>query len=411
MIPEPTFSRQLNEIKDYTFEILDKNSDLNIYNTISRIYRIEKNIQKIIIEDNIADADMEVMILAHYMSNIVLAKAEVGNFDIRDNESRLNILMNELSGKFQLDEELSAKVKKVVLESLPFNEKSIIESKIMADATIMDFACVQGRDRLKQMYEQMFLKDSEFSKNHWYDILISILESYKTTTNYGQTEIQPIIESLHERLSMERDSVENQNGLILKNELKISDLEIQKLKGDLIKAKNKDYRGIQTLFRNTSRNHYTLNTMVDAKAKIMITINSIILSLILGGVIGKSTSEISGYIPFVIFALVNLVSVTFAILSIAPNKTQGNFTEEEIRNKKGNLLYFGNFFNMHYRDFEWAFLQMLNDKDYLYTSMIRDYYYQGQILQKKYFYIRISLYTFLFGLGLAILSHFVTYLL
>lgn len=410
MIPEPALSQQLNEIKDYTFEILDKNSHVNIYNTISRIYRIEKNIQKIIIEDNIKNADMDVLILANYMSNIIQGKTEVGKLDIKDNESRINVLINELSEKFRLDEKLTTKVKKVLLESLPNNKKSIIESKIMADATIMDFACVQGRDRLKQMYEQLYLKDSEYSKNNWYDILISILESYKTTTNYGKNHIQPIINNLHERLIIERESVENRNGLILKNELKISDLEIEKLKGDLSKAKNKDYRGIQTLFRNTSRNHYTLNTMVDAKAKIMITINSIILSLILGGVIGKSTSEISEYVPFVIFALVNLVSVTFAILSIAPNKTQGNFTEEEIRNKKGNLLYFGNFFNMHYRDFEWAFLQMLNDKDYLYTSMIRDYYYQGQILQKKYFYIRISLYTFLLGLGLAILAHFMTYL-
>ena len=43
------------------------------------------------------------------------------------------------------------------------------------------------------------------------------------------------------------------------------------------------------------------------------------------------------------------------------------------------------------------------------TSMIRDFYYQGQTLQKKYVHIRISLYSFLFGLGVAILSHFLIY--
>ena len=149
--------------------------------------------------------------------------------------------------------------------------------------------------------------------------------------------------------------------------------------------------------------------MVDSKASIMITVNSIILSLILGGIIGKSSKEIVVYVPSIIFAVANLISITFAIISIVPNKTQGNFTEEEIRSKKGNLLYFGNFHNMHYRDFEWAFLQMLQDKDYLYSSMIRDFYYQGQILHKKYIHLRISLYTFLFGLGIAILSHFLIY--
>ncbi|GGH42659.1 hypothetical protein GCM10011364_14340 [Mangrovimonas yunxiaonensis] len=32
----------VNNIRDYTFEIIDKKSNKNLYTTISRIYRIEK---------------------------------------------------------------------------------------------------------------------------------------------------------------------------------------------------------------------------------------------------------------------------------------------------------------------------------------------------------------------------------
>ena len=402
-------SQIVNNIKDYTFEIIDKESDKNLYTTISRVYRIEKNINTIIKEDKIENIDIDCLYLANYVLNIEQATTKANTLNFKDSETSINEILDSLRLKFKLNSETVNRVKTIIIESFPFNETKLLESKIISDANIMDFAGNQGRDRLKKMYEQMILKDFKLSKSNWYDTLIGILDAYRITTHFGQTHVQPSIDKLYKSLRKERKDHKNHTNLILQKELKISDQEIKKLKKDIGKIKGRDDRGIQTLFRNTSRNHYTLNKMVDGKARIMITINSIILSLILGGIIGKSSNEVVLNIPSIIFAVTNLISIAFAIISITPNKTQGNFTEEDIRSKKGNLLYFGNFHNMHYRDFEWAFLQLLQDKDYLYTSMIKDFYYQGQILQVKNKLIRISLYTFLLGLVVAIVSHFVIY--
>ena len=400
-------SQIVNNIKDYTFEIIDKESDKNLYTTISRVYRIEKNINTIIKEDKIENIDIDCLYLANYVLNIEQATTKANTLNFKDSETSINEILDSLRLKFKLNSETVNRVKTIIIESFPFNETKLLESKIISDANIMDFAGNQGRDRLKKMYEQMILKDFKLSKSNWYDTLFGILDNYKTTTHFGQTHVQPSIDKLYKSLRKERKDHKNHTNLILQKELKISDQEIKKLKKDIGKIKGRDDRGIQTLFRNTSRNHYTLNKMVDGKARIMITINSIILSLILGGIIGKSSNEVVLNIPSIIFAVTNLISIAFAIISITPNKTQGNFTEEDIRSKKGNLLYFGNFHNMHYRDFEWAFLQLLQDKDYLYTSMIKDFYYQGQILQVKNKLIRISLYSFLIGLVAAIASHFI----
>ena len=400
-------SQIVNNIKDYTFEIIDKESDKNLYTTISRVYRIEKNINTIIKEDRIENIDIDCLYLANYVLNIEQATTKANTLNFKDSETSINEILDSLRLKFKLNSETVNRVKTIIIESFPFNETKLLESKIISDANIMDFAGSQGRDRLKKMYEQMILKDFKLSKSNWYDTLFGILDNYKTTTHFGQTHVQPSIDKLYKSLRKERKDHKNHTNLILQKELKISDQEIKKLKKDIGKIKGRDDRGIQTLFRNTSRNHYTLNKMVDGKARIMITINSIILSLILGGIIGKSSNEVVLNIPSIIFAVTNLISIAFAIISITPNKTQGNFTEEDIRSKKGNLLYFGNFHNMHYRDFEWAFLQLLQDKDYLYTSMIKDFYYQGQILQVKNKLIRISLYSFLIGLVAAIASHFI----
>ncbi|MFD1615347.1 Pycsar system effector family protein [Gelatiniphilus marinus] len=400
-------SQIVNNIKDYTFEIIDKESDKNLYTTISRVYRIEKNINTIIKEDKIENIDIDCLYLANYVLNIEQATTKANTLNFKDSETSINEILDSLRLKFKLNSETVNRVKTIIIESFPFNETKLLESKIISDANIMDFAGNQGRDRLKKMYEQMILKDFKLSKSNWYDTLIGILDAYRITTHFGQTHVQPSIDKLYKSLRKERKDHKNHTNLILQKELKISDQEIKKLKKDIGKIKGRDDRGIQTLFRNTSRNHYTLNKMVDGKARIMITINSIILSLILGGIIGKSSNEVVLNIPSIIFAVTNLISIAFAIISITPNKTQGNFTEEDIRSKKGNLLYFGNFHNMHYRDFEWAFLQLLQDKDYLYTSMIKDFYYQGQILQVKNKLIRISLYSFLIGLVAAIASHFI----
>lgn len=406
--------QKLSRVRDYTFEIIDQESERNLYTSISRVYRIEKNISTIIQEDKLNSTCISCLFVVNYVLNIQQATTKINNLNFKESIASIKKILEELEIKFDLEKELVEKVQTIIIEALPSNSEKVVEvksteAKIISDANIMDFAGIQGRDRLKQMYEQMILKDIKLSKNNWYDTLIEILDAYKIETNYGQKHIKPSIDKLYKSLQKERKNFKNQTNLILQKELKISDQEIKKLRKDIRKIKGRDDRGIQTLFRNTSRNHYTLNKMVDGKARIMITINSIVLSLILGGIIGKSANEVVLNMPTIIFAASSLVSIAFAIISITPNRTQGNFTEEDIRSKKGNLLYFGNFHNMHYRDFEWAFLQLLQDKDYLYTSMIKDFYYQGQILQVKNKLIRISLYSFLIGLLAAISSHFVIY--
>lgn len=398
---------KLKAVREFTFEILDQNSNTNVYSDINRLYRIESNIKKIIQQENINGIDVDAIFLANYFHSIEEVESNVKEIDFELIITFYKTIAIRLKEQFLIEDALIEKAEKIAIQSLPIHEATLIEAKILSDAAVMDFACPQGRERLKLLYEQLLLKDFKLSKVNWYDTIIPLIEHYKTYTDFGKTAIQPHIDELCKSLKKEKKEIENRNNLLLKKELDISDEEIKKLKKDLTKIKERDDRGIQTLFRNTSRNHYTLNRMVDDKARIMIMVNSIILSLVLGGVIGKDVDYLKEFVPAVIISIANLVSITFAILSIAPNKTQGDFTEEEIRSKKGNLLYFGNFFNMHYRDFEWAFLQMLSDKNYLYTSMIRDYYHQAQILNKKYNSIRVSLYSFLFGLAIAIVTNLV----
>lgn len=397
-------SEILKEIREFTFQILDKNSDINVYTNIGFSYRIEKNIKKVISKDQIQNIDIEALFLASYMFALMHANNNIKHLDFFKLSEYLDVVVLKIREKFTVDDTFLDKAKTICIQALPVNKAELKEAQILNDAIVMDFACPQGRERMKLMYEQLILRDHDLSKSNWYDIIINNFKKYETYTFFGKNTVQPLINELLVNLKKERKEIENTKSLLVQKELQISDAEIKQLKKGLLKIKNRDDRGIQTLFRNTSRNHYKLNQMIDGKARIMITVNSIILSLIIGNFIKTYSTGFIDNIPLIIITIASIVSITFSIISITPNKTQGNFTEEEIRSKKGNLLYFGNFYNMHYRDFEWAFLQLLQDKDYLYSSMIKDFYYQGQVLHRKNTSIRISLYVFLFGLAATILT-------
>ena len=69
-----------------------------------------------------------------------------------------------------------------------------------------------------------------------------------------------------------------------------------------------------------------------------------------------------------------------------------------------NLLFFGNFHSMGLADYESGVKAMMADKDYLYSGMIRDIYFLGVVLGKKYKLLRISYTIFMYGIVLAVLA-------
>ena len=58
---------------------------------------------------------------------------------------------------------------------------------------------------------------------------------------------------------------------------------------------------------------------------------------------------------------------------------------------------------MSLSDYDWAMQEMLNDKQYLYSSMIKDNYFLGVVLAKKYKFLRISYNIFMFGIILSMI--------
>lgn len=184
---------------------------------------------------------------------------------------------------------------------------------------------------------------------------------------------------------------------------KIKNMEL-KNKSEKPKKTKKAKRGIETLYRITSKNHLELSGLADNKANIMISVNSIIISIIVSVLIRKLEEFPNYLIPTILMIATCLVAMIFAILATRPKVSKGNLTQEDIENKKGNLLYFGNFHNMTESEYLEGIKELRNDEDYLYDSLSRDIYYLGKILTIKYQYLRKSYSIFMYGFIISVLA-------
>ena len=171
------------------------------------------------------------------------------------------------------------------------------------------------------------------------------------------------------------------------------------------KDKKKDPgRGIDTVFRITSNNNQRLSSMADSKAHILIQVNSIIISVLLSLLLRKIEDHTNLAIPATLLLTVNLVTIIFSILATRPHIPPGKFSKEDLEEKKVNLLFFGNFYRMTLEEYAGGMLQLMEDRDFLYDSLIRDVYFQGIALGRKYKWLRLSYNVFMYGLIASVLA-------
>jgi hypothetical protein len=161
-------------------------------------------------------------------------------------------------------------------------------------------------------------------------------------------------------------------------------------------------RGVETMYRTTYRTHTNLSAMADSKANLMLSVNAVVISILVSSLIPKllesGTLDLRLAIPTGMLTLTCLGSMIFATLATRPKVTEGKVTRESIKQRKANLLFFGNFYNMPLEDFQWGVNEMLKDSEFLYSSMSRDLYFLGIVLAQKYRYLSICYNIFMYGL-------------
>jgi predicted metal-dependent HD superfamily phosphohydrolase len=295
---------------------------------------------------------------------------------------------------------------------MPQTPETMLE-KIVADADLYHLGTSKFNEINKGIRKEFIaLHNIDISKEEWRNKTIRLLETHQYHTDYCRLLLNDTkakhLEKLKAKAAEKNPELKNAVAVAppvqaVAPKLKVKPL-IPEEYDEKDKRKNRPDRGIETMFRITSANHQRLSDMADSKAHIMISVNSIIISVLLS-VLLKNLEQFPQYtLPAMALLTVSLVTIVFAILSTRPKIPSGTFTPDDINEKKVNLLFFGNFFKMSMDDYTAGMLRMMDDRDFLYRSLIKDVYSQGVVLGSKYQRLRISYNVFMYGLIVSVIS-------
>jgi predicted metal-dependent HD superfamily phosphohydrolase len=294
---------------------------------------------------------------------------------------------------------------------MPQKPNNLLES-ILCDADLFHLGTDDFAKKDEQMHEEYnVLNHEDLSKLAWRQKTIKFLEGHKYHTDYCRlllnSQKEKNIEQLKEKVANALVKLEDKPKK--KQEEKAKDVDPSFPVPEIVSIKKKDKKekpekGIETMFRISSSNHQRLSDMADNKAHIMITVNSIILSAIISLLLRRLSEYGYLIVPTFILLTVSLLAMTFSILSTRPSIPSGTFTKADVDDKTVNLLFFGNFYKMPIEDYKYGMEKVMEDKDFLYGSLIKDVYTQGVVLGKKYRLLRIAYNIFMFGLIFSVLA-------
>ena len=302
-----------------------------------------------------------------------------------------------------VDEATTNEVKRCIVVTQIPQKPVTLNEQIVCDADLFhlgtdDFA--ETDKLIRKEYEVRMNK--EIDKKEWRKGAILFLTSHHYHTDYCQLLLNAKKQENLERLLKKQ---KEKSPLPVK-EQKAGKDSITEVSAEPGKEKKveKAVRGIETMFRVASTNHQRLSDMADSKANIIISVNSIIISVVIGLVVRKLETAQNLIIPTLILLVGSVIAVIFSVLATRPKIPNGSFSPEQLNNRSVNLLFFGNFYKMDFDHYYDGMKQVMNDGEFLYASLIRDIHSQGVVLGHKYKLLRISYTIFMFTLIISVLA-------
>lgn len=372
----------------FVLDYMNNNLDTKyIYHNYNHTYFVVSIIDELILTNNLTEEEKEIVLLAGWFHDIGYTVDKTKHED-----HSIAIAKKYLEGHNYEAVKMAQVFSCINATKLEEKPSNLLE-EIVADA---DFAHLANTNYVS-LSENLRLEFANtncgvYSKEAWLQENIKVFNNHKYYTKHA---------------NLNWTSHKNENLKALHKGLE------KQIKKSIGKAdsNNRSERSVDTLFRVTLKNHITLSDIADTKANILLSVNAIIISMALSNLIPKFDNPSNAFLiyPTIIFVAFSVASMILSVLATRPSVTSGKFTKEDIINKKVNLLFFGNFHKMTLPEFEEGITQVMNDKNYLYSSMSKDLYFLGKVLSRKYRILRWTYSIFMVGIIISVLAFAVSY--
>lgn len=379
-----------DKARQYVLELFtNKISNQHFYHSYIHTVDTVEEVKKLAKHYQLSNPDKEILLLAAWFHDTGYAV----NYD--DNEPDSAKFAREFLEKEGYPPERISEVERMILSTEKDHVPVDLLEEILHDADLSHVgrkSFFRSGESLRMEWETIL--DKQYTNLEWEVEQLEFLQNTPFYTDYFNKNRQ------ERRLK----NIEEQRKRLLKAQ---KDDEKQNAPG----------RGTETMYRSIYRNHINLSSIADSKANMMISINTIIMSVIIT-VVGSGFTfsgqmffeHLRFTLPIVLLLATTLTSVIFAILSASPNVTSKRISREDLIEKRSSLLFFGNFSEIPMSRFLEDMAALRESKDLLYDNMTIDIYHLGQVLTRKYRLLRISYLTFLGGIVISVLAFLLIFL-
>ena len=382
------------EAEKYVVSFLNENlKNTHVFHNLAHTKRVVEKTQELIEGSGIADSDAILLLTAAWFHDVGYSKVIDGH------EKESAAIAEGFLKQHQVSEADIKSIQDIIMATKMDHIPLTVAEKIIRDADCSHIGSKNFSDITELLRKEWELtQDKILSDSEWLEENITFLSKHHrfytdfASSNWEKAKGKNLAQLLKAQKKLQQEST--------KLKQKKDELEFKKNKVELPE------RGIETMFRVALRNHITLSDIADTKANILLSVNAIIISLVLSNLVSKLDNPSNDYLiwPTVVFAAFTVASIVLSVLATRPNVTMGKFSKEDVANKKVNLLFFGNFHQMKLDEFEWAMQEMMKDRDYLYSSLTKDLYFLGLVLNRKYGLLRLTYTVFMVGIVISVIA-------
>ena len=326
----------------------------------------------------------------------IIAKGKYSDEDIRVAEMYISLMFGKLLGgeikdKVRLrvvsdprNQELSEAIRGQVEQAVenwkePIKMSDLNGLMLAQDALTYDFGSSRFLDKLRTGLNMMqFHFNPDIDGLEWY----VFVQKYMAHHLYFSPFVQ-------------RKRIEQK----VKNNLELIH-HIQELRDGSSLVNNKR---AMTVIKTASRNQVDLISIADKKAGIMITVNSILLSILIP-IFASYIFDFSGYIlPITILILTCGATIILATLATKPTMEK-DVDQEEFASGNKSIFHFKNFSGLSKDDFMSNVHDVVSRSGTFERTVYMDLYDVGMDLDRKYKWLKVCYTVFIVGILLTVVT-------
>ena len=288
-------------------DLLLKLPESMVYHNLNHTRQVVKAAEQISNYTNLNEEEQEIVMLSAWFHDTGF----IHDYDTHEEKSV------EIATKFLKDEgypdEKIEKVASCIMSTKVDQKPETLTECVLNDADFIHLSKKSYFDKLLLLKSEMEkAKGIKLSDSEWYEENLAFLKSHQYSTEYGRTVLKPKVDRSINAQSKILKKLGRMQDEAISKDLSIDPDKIKELKKKLKKVEGRPDRGIETMFRLTSRNHLQLSAMADSKANILISVNAIIISIIISGLIKTLDNHPHLVIPTYMILAINVITIVFS---------------------------------------------------------------------------------------------------